>query len=200
MEIEYDKDFVAWFQNKPRVKNAIAFAEHYHKDQFRNYDKRLPYVVHPIAVATKVWQWGGSIDEVIAAILHDTVEETKATIRELEREFGIDVAQFVYYQTPISKLEDGTRAVRKQMDNEHYATGPLGAKRGKFADTSDNIKDLVEKNPKFAKTYFKEKWDLIHLLYEPALKREFFSVRRSLLDEAAKLSLTLEERPLQEVV
>lgn len=197
MEVIYDSEFQSWFALKPRVKNAMAFAEHYHRGQYRDYNKHVPYIVHPVAVATQIWKWGGTEDEVIAGFLHDTVEDTKATEKEIRREFGENVAFMVKYQTDISKPSDGTRKVRVQLDNEHYAKGNTGSKRGKFADTNDNIKDLVEKNPKFAKTYFKEKWSLIHLLYEPALRKEFITVRRNLIDLGNLIKVQYDEIVLE---
>lgn len=54
-----------------------------------------PYIVHPEGVAKIVQAYGGSDDEIAAAYLHDTVEDTDTTVDELEKLFGPNVAQIV---------------------------------------------------------------------------------------------------------
>ena len=76
---------------------ALTFAAQKHKDQRRKDADASPYINHPIAVASVLATEAGVTDAVtlLAAILHDTVEDTKTTPEELEREFGLDIAGVV---------------------------------------------------------------------------------------------------------
>src|SRR6185369_12636958 len=76
---------------------ALAFAAHKHRDQRRKDAVASPYINHPIALANVLANEGGVEDEqvLIAAILHDTIEDTETTAQELVREFGEEIASVV---------------------------------------------------------------------------------------------------------
>ena len=69
---------------------ALSFAAHKHRDQRRKDVQASPYINHPIALADVLVNEAGVTDlEVLcAALLHDTIEDTRTTPEELEREFG----------------------------------------------------------------------------------------------------------------
>ena len=69
---------------------ALAFAAHKHRDQRRKDAEASPYINHPIALADVLVNEAGvtDVDVLCAALLHDTIEDTKTTPDELEREFG----------------------------------------------------------------------------------------------------------------
>jgi GTP pyrophosphokinase len=69
-----------------RLEKAIVFAEKAHADQQRASGE--PYINHPLAVAALLVDWDMDIDSVIAGILHDTVEDTDATLEDIRHEFG----------------------------------------------------------------------------------------------------------------
>lgn len=73
-----------------RLLGALAFASEKHRTQRRKDSDASPYINHPIAVATVLAAEAGVMDEtvLIAAILHDTVEDTEATPAELRERFG----------------------------------------------------------------------------------------------------------------
>jgi (p)ppGpp synthase/HD superfamily hydrolase len=75
------------------IKKGLAFAKHYHEGQFRKSGE--PYVSHPIAVASMVADHIFKSDVLVAALLHDTVEDTVLTLSKIEAEFGFRVAQMV---------------------------------------------------------------------------------------------------------
>ena len=81
------------------IQKALLLAVQYHADQFRdtdNPDCRIPYAVHPIEVMRTVWYRGVREPTVLsAAILHDTLEDTPLTRRDLEDKFGTEVAGLV---------------------------------------------------------------------------------------------------------
>lgn len=76
------------------IERAIHLAVKFHEKQNRK-GTRTPYIVHPFAVAVMLAR-AGCTDEVIAAgILHDTLEDTKLTAKDIERDFGPRVAEIV---------------------------------------------------------------------------------------------------------
>lgn len=79
-----------------RFADAFAFAEALHRAQRRK-GTDIPYIVHPMAVASLVLEHGGGEDESIAGLLHDAVEDQGglATARVISERFGPRVAQIV---------------------------------------------------------------------------------------------------------
>jgi GTP diphosphokinase / guanosine-3',5'-bis(diphosphate) 3'-diphosphatase len=109
-------------------------------------DRRTPYINHPIAVAELLAGAGGMTDEplLLAAVLHDTVEDTQTTFEELEREFGADVAGLVRELTDDKSLDYQTR---KRLQIEHAAHASARGKLLKIADKTCNLRDLVTHPP-----------------------------------------------------
>lgn len=101
---------------------------------------------------------------VMAALLHDTVEDTETTIDEVRDEFGSDVADLVGWLTDVSKLSDGNRAIRKAIDCQHTSWAPARAKTIKLADLISNVRSILEYDPVFAKAYLPEKALLLEVL------------------------------------
>src|SRR5574343_1092800 len=97
-----------------RLLAAIAFAAHKHRDQRRKDLAASPYINHPIALATLLANEGGVDDErvLIAAILHDTIEDTETTEQELVREFGQEIAGIVMEVTDDKALPKADRKRR----------------------------------------------------------------------------------------
>ncbi len=83
-----------------RVFHAIEFAAKAHQGQFRKGTK-IPYIIHPIGAAQILIEYGCSEEVIIAAILHDTVEDTKVTIQEIEKEFGKEVSKLVEHASEL---------------------------------------------------------------------------------------------------
>ena len=96
-----------------RVREAYDFAAEAHKEQRRKTGE--PYIIHPIAVATivaKELELGAN--PVIAAFLHDVVEDTDTTIDEIREKFGNDVAFLV---NVVTKQKKASSEKSKQVDN-----------------------------------------------------------------------------------
>lgn len=142
---------------------AIEFATKAHGDQVRKYCGS-PYITHPIAVSKIVETVDHTEEMLAAAVLHDVVEDTPVTIEEVAEEFGETVAELVSYLTDVSTLEDGNRAIRKQMDAEHNAKGPAEAQTIKVADMIHNSSDIAVQDPKFWELYKQEKLNTLSLL------------------------------------
>lgn len=86
------------------VQKALDFSIDSHENQFRKSGE--PYVVHPILVAAITAFFSKDEHMVIAALLHDTVEDTPVTIEDVEKEFGSDVAHIVDGITKIVEIRD----------------------------------------------------------------------------------------------
>ncbi len=89
------------------LKDAIEFATKAHDGQLRKSGE--PYITHPLQVASCLMEWGMDIDSVLAGVLHDTVEDTGATLEEIKTKFGRDVAFLVDGVTKVGQARAGMR-------------------------------------------------------------------------------------------
>lgn len=80
------------------IDKAIIFATNVHKGEKRK-GKDMPYIFHPLEAAMIVSHMSTDENLIIAAILHDTIEDTDVTYEEIAREFGEKVAKFVEKET-----------------------------------------------------------------------------------------------------
>ncbi len=153
------------------VNNARLFATELHQriDQRRKYSNQ-PYDVHLKAVADMVAGISADQEMIAAAWLHDTVEDTSATIEDIAREFGHGIARLVEELTDVSRPGDGNRAARKMLDLRHTAQASARAKTIKLADIIDNCRDITLHDPKFALVYIKEALALMPVLQEADVK------------------------------
>lgn len=129
------------------VLKAMAFAALKHRDQQRKDADASPYINHPIALADVLWHEGDVRDAIViaAALLHDTIEDTKTTAAELRRLFGAKVAGIVGEVTDDKKLP---KERRKELQLEHAAHISHSAKLVKLADKICNLRDILESPPK----------------------------------------------------
>ena len=81
-------------ESQQRLHRATAFVLHHHADQTRK-GSTIPYVSHLLQVSGAVLEYGGSTDQAIAGLCHDTIEDCDVTHSQLEEEFGSVVAQIV---------------------------------------------------------------------------------------------------------
>jgi guanosine-3',5'-bis(diphosphate) 3'-pyrophosphohydrolase len=125
---------------------ASGFAAHKHRDQRRKGADASPYINHPIAVANVLANEAGITDPVIltAALLHDTIEDTDTTPKELETEFGPEIAAIVIEVTDDKSLP---KLERKRLQIEHAAHLSTSAKLVKLADKICNVRDMRQSPP-----------------------------------------------------
>lgn len=130
-----------------RLISALAFAAHKHRNQRRKDVEASPYINHPIALAQMLAVEGGvkDADVLVAAILHDTVEDTRTTAAELKRKFGGKVAAIVTEVTDDKRLR---KYVRKRLQIEHAPHLSKAAKLVKLADKICNLRDVTDSPPK----------------------------------------------------
>lgn len=149
--------------NIQRILTAVDFALRAHGDQKRKYTGES-YVTHTLEVAKIVADYGGTEDMVIAAILHDIVEDTEVSNQAITEAFGDKVGGYVGWLTKLSRPEYGNRAFRAEMDRNFIAQAPADAQTIKLADLVSNTRSIVEHDKKFAEIYLKEKELLLKVL------------------------------------
>ncbi len=101
-------------EDRLRVRNAFQYAKGHHEGQLRK--DGSPYITHPLEVAHLVAELGLDADSVIAALLHDTIEDTDATHEEVAKRFSETVADLVEGVTKLNKVKY-TSTEEKQMEN-----------------------------------------------------------------------------------
>ena len=122
------------------VQQAISFAARAHNHQYRK-DKKTPYVAHPFRVAMVVRDVFDCNDEVAicAALLHDTIEDTRIDYDSIEKRFGREIADCVAVLTKNMIL----REPQREADyDERLAKGPWQGRLVKLADVYDNGLDI----------------------------------------------------------
>jgi len=144
---------------------AVAFAADKHRDQRRKDADASPYINHPIALADLLANEGGIADIAVlcAALLHDTIEDTKTTAAELEAEFGAEIAGIVLEVTDDKAL---AKDERKRLQVERAARASHKAKLVKLADKICNLRDLracppADWSPERKQAYFAWASDVI---------------------------------------
>lgn len=149
------------------INRAIRFATEAHQriDHRRKYSYQ-PYTVHLERVAKIVEAVTDDEEMIAAAWLHDVVEDTPATLDDIEREFNLPIASLVRELTDISKPGDGNRAERKAIDRKHLARASARAQTIKLADLIDNCKDITKHDARFAQVYLGEMEALLDVLTE----------------------------------
>jgi len=128
-----------------RVLSAATFAAERHRDQRRKGKDASPYINHPLALASLLAARGERDPTLLmAALLHDTVEDTATSFEDIERAFGGEVADIVREVTDDKRLP---KAERKRLQIEHAAHLSRRAKLVKLADKICNLHDMVVSPP-----------------------------------------------------
>jgi len=121
--------------------NCVNFAAVKHKNQRRRDTEKTPYINHPIGVAHILTSEANVTDAnvILAALLHDTVEDTDTTFQEIEDNFGVDVCKIVEEVTDDKSLP---KLERKRLQIVHAKESSREAKLVKLADKLYNLRDL----------------------------------------------------------
>jgi len=129
------------------LARAYHFAAVRHSKQKRKGKAGEPYINHLTEVAelAAAATGGEDVDLVIAAVLHDVVEDTDTTRADLEGEFGPAVAGWVMEVTDDKSL---AKAERKRLQIEHAPHLSWGAKVIKLADKTANLHSLKKSPPR----------------------------------------------------
>ena len=125
---------------------AIDFAAYRHRKQVRKGSQGVPYVSHPVAVAELIARVGRVTDIItlVAAILHDTIEDTETTAEEIAEHFGANVRDIVLELTDDKSLP---KEERKRLQIVHAPKSSKRAKIVKLADKIVNVRDVTRDPP-----------------------------------------------------
>ena len=125
---------------------AVAFSAAKHRNQRRKGADASPYINHPVEVAEMLAAVASvtDLDTLLAAILHDTLEDTSATTEDLDALFGSKVRAIVEEVTDDKKLP---KAQRKSLQVEHAPRLSGPAKLIRVADKISNIRELTQSPP-----------------------------------------------------
>ena len=115
------------------LQNAYDFCIKAHEGQIRISGE--PYVVHPILVATLVAYFSRNEDMIIAALLHDVIEDTKYSVEQVENIFGKNVAHLVNGLTKISEIKEQKKL--NNADNEKLYNSALSFRKMLLASIDD---------------------------------------------------------------
>jgi (p)ppGpp synthase/HD superfamily hydrolase len=128
------------------VLRAADAAARWHVNQRRKGDAQEPYVTHLIEVARLVAEATAGADHnlIVAALLHDTIEDQGVTREEIAAQFNDDVAGLVVEVTDDKKLP---KAERKRLQIKHAPKLTARAKMLKLADKISNLRSLTTSPP-----------------------------------------------------
>ena len=165
------------------ILKAAHFAAEKHRDQRRKDENASPYINHPISVALAIAQIGGVDDPEIlaAALLHDTLEDTKTEPEELEAEFGKKVCEYV-----LDGSDDKTlpKDERKRRQIEHAKKISKSAALIKLGDKISNVTDVINSPP--------EDWDINR-------RKEYLDWAEKVIENCPKVNDRMENK-FQEII
>jgi guanosine-3',5'-bis(diphosphate) 3'-pyrophosphohydrolase len=151
-----------------RVRRAYQIGAAAHEGQTRKSGE--PYITHPVAVAHILAEIGLDGEAIVAAILHDTLEDTRLTRAEIEGEFGSDVAELVDGVTKLDKVDFADRA---EANAESFRKMVMAMARDlrvimiKLADRLHNMRTLGSMKPEARRRIARETLDI----YAPIAQR-----------------------------
>ena len=124
---------------------GACFAAEKHKDQRRKDAEETPYINHPLGVALILTQCGVTdVDVLVAAMLHDTVEDTNTTLEEIAKAFNPKIASIV------AEVTDDKNLPKQERKNIQVVNAPKKTKEAKLVKMADkiyNLRDLQRATP-----------------------------------------------------
>jgi (p)ppGpp synthase/HD superfamily hydrolase len=145
------------------IEVAIEFAAIAHSSQFRK-GTDIPYISHPYGVGLILQRAGCQEEEIIAGILHDTLEDTDVTEEDILKEFGETVLMIVKGCSEPDK--EASWEERKEHTLEYLKQAPLSIRQVSCADKLHNLRsikrDLVDRGEsaweRFKRGREQQKW------------------------------------------
>src|SRR5690606_33195338 len=181
-----------------RIREAYRLSDEAHLGQFRTSGE--PYISHPIAVAEILAGWKLDADSLMAALLHDVIEDTAISKQVLAERFGTQVAEIV---DGLSKLERVEFASKEQQQAESFRKMLLAMARDvrviliKLADRLHNMQTLGAVPPDKQKRIARETFEI----YAPIANRlGLHELFRELVDLSFKYLHPFRHRTLQKAV
>ncbi len=197
------------------IEEAYEFARSAHGDQIRATGE--PYIIHPLATAEILTELEVDSDTIIAALLHDTVEDTARTLDEVRERFGDDVAMLVDGVTKLTRISFSSR---EEVQAENFRKMFLAMAQDirvvliKLADRLHNMRTIkhlspekqVEKARETLDIYaplahrlgiYKIKWELEDLCLRYIDKDAYYELVGSISQKRSERENYLEEIVLQ---
>lgn len=162
------------------VREAYAYGERLHRGQTRKTGE--PYIFHPLAVARILAEMGMDHTTLIAAILHDVIEDTDTAREEIAEKFGEEVAHLV---EGVSKLDKAQFQSKDEAQAENFRKLMLAMTRDirvilvKLADRLHNMRTLEGKAPPARRRVARETLEI----YAPMARRLGLNLLRQELED-----------------
>jgi len=163
-----------------RLELAMRLASQWHQGQTRR-GSATPYVQHVFAVAMILERAGVPEDTVIAGLLHDAIEDTPATLEDIARHFGPEVADIVQQCSEIKVDSEGKKRPWIDRKRDHLAalaSAPGSAKAVILADKLHNLSSIA-----FDLSAGRPVWDLFHAPREQVLWYYHAAIRACTIDD-----------------
>lgn len=171
-------------ETEARLYNqAIIFAAEAHTGQFRKYTGE-PYILHPLDVAEILRRHDRPIEEIVGGVLHDVVEDTNRTLKQVKFHFGAEVGTLVNGVTNVAEDKSVPRVERFWQNVAHLSEQTEGSQNIKCADIISNLKNFPLDNEESLVNYCAEKMivlDNLHLADSNLIIEAQETVRRNLL-------------------
>ncbi len=134
--------------NEPLIKRSIEFAVKYHGEQTRSSGEA--YYFHPLEVARIIAEMKLDSDSIITAILHDTIEDTDLTYKDIEKHFSTDIAKLVDGVTKLAKIKFKAENVRQAENFRKLLVAMSGDIRVLLVKLADRLHNMrtIEHLPK----------------------------------------------------
>ncbi len=138
-------------QDLKKVDKAFEIANEYHGEQKRKSGE--PYIIHPIAVCSILVDLGMDCQSLVAALLHDVVEDTPYTIEQLSEDFGEEIALLVDGVTKLGKVQLNSSEAKEEQQAENIRKMLLAMSKDirviivKLADRLHNMRTLQFMSP-----------------------------------------------------
>lgn len=132
-----------------RLLEALRCAADWHRNDRRKGPAAAPYINHPIVVAEQLAAQGlgEDVELLMAAVLHDVIEDTEATFEEVSRAFGSRVANIVQEVSDDKSLE---KEVRRKRVVDTIGGKSREARLIKLSDLVANVHDIVDHPPQWS--------------------------------------------------
>lgn len=177
------------------LKKAYDFASEAHNGQTRKSGE--PYIIHPLSVSKILFDLGMDCDSMVAALLHDVVEDTPVTEAAVKENFGETVSELVEGVTKLGKIDVSTREVQ-QAENVRKMLIAMNKDIRviiiKLADRIHNMRTLAFMTPEKQREKSQETLEIYapiaHRLGIRAVKEELEDLAISYLDPAAYREIT----------
>jgi GTP pyrophosphokinase len=159
------------------ILDAYRLAERMHRGQYRKSGE--PFIVHPIAVTAVLADYGLDVDTLVAALLHDTVEDTDLTLDEVRQRFGEQVALMIDGVTKLDRIKFGSQEEAQAATIRKMVVAMAQDVRVlliKLADRLHNLRTIAalrpEKQQRIAKETLEVYAPLAHRLGMEEVKHE----------------------------